>query len=96
LVEDEITGEFKALIAQPEWLEEMQHRQLQGMIPDFNIQTADWKNGIPGKIRLGEAEGNPQREDALPAEGGAGSTNPIPRCEPTRLTSGRGVLAEGE
>ena len=27
-VEDEITGEFKALIAQPERLEEMQHRQL--------------------------------------------------------------------
>ena len=27
-VEEEITGAFKALIAQPERLEEMQHRQL--------------------------------------------------------------------
>jgi hypothetical protein len=27
------------------------------MIPDFKIQTADGKNGIPGKIRLGDLKG---------------------------------------
>ena len=52
-MEDEVAGGFKALIAQSERLDGMQHRQFQGMIPDFKIQTMDGPNKTPGRIRLG-------------------------------------------
>jgi hypothetical protein len=43
-VEDELTGEFKALITQPERRDEMPHRQFQGMIPDDpGLQDSDGK-----------------------------------------------------
>ena len=54
----------------------MQHRQLQGMIPDFKIQTADGKNGISGKIRLGELKGIGNVKTHYPRKAGLAAQTP--------------------